>query len=225
MIKRIDLCGSEYAYELTRKRVKNINLRVHPDGRITVSAGSNVPIDVIERFIVSKEEMIVGALDRFRSVSSEDGGVRLFGERLRLAVSEGKKNCAQRDAETLFLFLKDTSSDELRARTLTEFYRSELEAAVGEIFDGIYDRFDCFEFDPPMIKYRNMRSRWGSCNCTRGEITLNVRLAEHSVECIEFVLCHEMCHLVHPNHSAEFYHLLTAVMPDWQARKRILEHK
>lgn len=72
------------------------------------------------------------------------------------------------------------------------------------------------------IRYREMVSRWGSCQPKTGRITLNLRLSLKSERCIEYVLVHELCHLLHPDHSPAFRSAMTALMPDWRERKQEL---
>ncbi|MBQ8653603.1 MAG: DUF45 domain-containing protein [Clostridia bacterium] len=75
------------------------------------------------------------------------------------------------------------------------------------------------------LRYRRMVSKWGSCNCRTGVITLNMRLAGQEDALVEYVLVHELCHLLQPNHSPAFYEVLSAMMPDWPARRRRLNGK
>ena len=72
------------------------------------------------------------------------------------------------------------------------------------------------------IRFREMVSRWGSCQTVTGHITLNLRLGLVPPECMEYVLVHELCHLIHPDHSPAFHDEMTCLMPDWEARKRRL---
>ena len=69
------------------------------------------------------------------------------------------------------------------------------------------------------IVYRNMRSRWGSCQPSTGRICINVRLALFPLECLEYVVVHELCHLLVHGHGPEFNQLMTSVMPDWKQRR------
>lgn len=72
------------------------------------------------------------------------------------------------------------------------------------------------------LAYRNMRSRWGSCQPATGRVCINIRLALYPPECLEYVVVHELCHLLEPNHGAGFKELMGRVMPDWKQRERIL---
>ena len=73
------------------------------------------------------------------------------------------------------------------------------------------------------LAYRNMKSRWGSCQPKTGRICINVRLALYPPECLEYVVVHELCHLLVPGHGADFQELMTRVMPDWKQRRAKLK--
>lgn len=73
------------------------------------------------------------------------------------------------------------------------------------------------------LAYRNMKSRWGSCQPTTGRICINVRLALYPPECLEYVVVHELCHLLVPGHGPDFRELMTRVMPDWKQRRAKLK--
>lgn len=75
---------------------------------------------------------------------------------------------------------------------------------------------------PKKIAYRNMKSRWGSCQPETGRICFNIRLALYPPECLEYVVVHELCHFLEPNHGSGFHALMDRVMPDWPERKKKL---
>ena len=75
---------------------------------------------------------------------------------------------------------------------------------------------------PGKVVYRNMKTRWGSCQPSTGRICINTRLALYPPECLEYVVVHELCHLLVANHGSEFKELMTRVMPDWKERQKRL---
>ena len=232
MIRRVLVGQRDIVYELTRKKVKNINLRIHLDGRITVSASPRVPEAVIEQFIVKKSAFILHALERFgerqsvKDAYGEGDKISFFGDELTLRRACDKKRRVERREEELWLFLRDTDGPMETRKTVEDFMRSELTAKLNEIVPTMSGRFDS---EPAVelsaVKIRKMKSRWGSCNCKSGEVTFNLHLAEHPISCLEFVVMHELCHLFHPNHSRNFYALLSSVMPDWKERREVLNGK
>lgn len=92
-----------------------------------------------------------------------------------------------------------------------------------EILETCYPVFRKYSVPMPSLRIRDMETRWGSCSSKRGVITLNKRLLVAPRHCIEYVVTHELCHLVHPNHSKRFYEFLTMLMPDWRERKKTLD--
>jgi len=74
----------------------------------------------------------------------------------------------------------------------------------------------------PEVRYRRMRKRWGSCS-GNGGIILNTELVQAPIHCIDYVIIHELCHLLQPHHDGKFYHILKRVLPDWEKRKERLE--
>lgn len=219
-------------YELTRKKVKNINLRIYPDGKIKISANPRVPIKTVEGFILSRSEFILRALKGFESrevrlgkTYENNDSVRIFGEILTLKVFREKKNHVALSDGELCLYVNDENDCAIKEKTLEKYLKKELEDEINATLPEIFSLFSEYNIKMPEIKLRKMKTRWGSCNCSKGIVTFSIALAEHSRECIAFVIAHELCHLVHPNHSSDFYATLSSVMPDWKIRKNKLNNK
>lgn len=175
-------------YILEQKQVKNINLRVRPDGSVKVSASPRVDASQIDDFVLSKAEFILKALKRFEAVAeAEEKYQRELGK-------------AKAGQESL---LADP-------------------AIFTEILDEVYPAFIPYGIARPKVRIRTMKSCWGSCLVNKGIITLNRKLLMKPRECIEYVVVHELCHFVHPNHSKQFYGFMEQFMPDWKERKRRL---
>ena len=104
------------------------------------------------------------------------------------------------------------------------WYRHQADWLFSERLELCYQLFDGIEPVKPFpeLRLRKMRSRWGSCS-SRGVITLNTMLVQMPVECIDFVVTHELCHLWELNHSPRFYQLLNSVMPQWRLYEQRVE--
>ena len=76
----------------------------------------------------------------------------------------------------------------------------------------------------PIIKIKTMKSMWGNCNFVKRVVSLNIYLAKARIECIDYVITHELAHLIHHNHSKDFHNLMTTLMPDWKVRKKLLNN-
>lgn len=232
MTKEIVLNGRRIEYDLQRKDVKNINLRIKADRTIFLSANSRVSDEVIEEFIQSKSEYILKALAHYEELAKYapkpkqyiDGETfRILGHDRRLKIVEGKKNKIESDESYIILTTKDPDDAVLKKRILDKWLVSICKDAIQSLCDSIYPKFQKYGVAYPTIRYRNMVSRWGSCQPKRCILTFNYALVEAPISCIEYVVVHEFTHFLQPNHSKKFYQQLAMFTPDWEERKKILE--
>ena len=172
MIREVEYNGTSIKYNLTRKRVKNINLRIKPDCSVEVSANNRVSLKYLDEFIIKKGDFILKAFEDF----------------------ENKK------------------AIELSPKYSYE----EFETYVSERFGITYSMFKKFRIDRPQLKFRKMKSRWGSCNYVKCIITLNKNLIYCTKEQIDYVIIHEFAHLVVPNHSKDFYNIVSEFCPEYK---------
>jgi predicted metal-dependent hydrolase len=232
MIYKITLSGQEIEYELERKSVKNINLRIRSNGTVYVSADSMVSQKVIEDFLLKKAGFITSALSMYKNISKYEGTPRQFvtgesfrylGKDLRLVVRQGKNN-VESDGVYLNLTVDDTTDFESKKRLIERWYSKKRKEIFNDVVTDIYPIFKKYGIEFPKIIIRYMTSRWGSCQPKRGTITLNQQLIEVPRETIEYVIMHEFVHFLHHNHSKAFYETLFTLMPDWEQRKIVLEN-
>ena len=232
MIKEIVLNGKRIEYDLQRKDVKNINLRIKADRTIFLSANPRVSQEVIEEFIESKSEYILKALTHYEELAKYapklkqyvDGETfRVLGHDRRLKVIEGKRNKVEYDESYITLTVKNPSDFPLKKKLIDRWLMSICKDTIQSLCNAIYPKFQKYGVAYPTIRYRNMVSRWGSCQPKRCILTFNYALVEAPISCIEYVVVHEFTHFLHPNHSKKFYQQLAMFMPDWEERKTILE--
>lgn len=225
-IRKIKLGGREITYECTRKKVKNVNLRIHSDGKLLVSAPFFVSDRQIDDILTEKKDFILRALDRFAEAeknapapfSFADGEtLSLFGKEYRLYYTE--ERCpASAENGLLLLSVRDKNNTEMKRKALKSYLETELRAVLSALCAKIYPLFE--KATPmPEIKLRLMRARWGSCAPKKAVLTFNTNLAFSSIPCIEYVVMHEFTHFLHANHSKAFYDALAEKMPDWKERK------
>lgn len=232
MIKEIVLNGKRIEYELQRKEVKNINLRIKADRTIFLSANPHVSEQIIEDFIKSKSEYILKALAHYEELAKYapkpkqyvDGETySILGHDRRLKVVNGKKNKIEYDESYITLTVKDSNDFALKKKMMDRWLMEICKGTVQSLCDAIYPKFQKYGIAYPTVRYRNMVSRWGSCQPKRCILTFNYALVEAPISCIEYVVVHEFTHFLQPNHSKKFYQQLAMFMPDWEERKKILE--
>lgn len=235
IIKRsVVASNSEIQYYYSVKKVKNINLRIKPDGTVHVSASKSVPLEYVDNFVRSKSNFILEAVENFKKNMSlpqrlDDGDIMYFlGKSYIVRLGKRANSGASLSFENreFYIYLRDINDIQSRFNTLEGWQKF----ASGEIFPPIMKKmltlFKENPIDEPTLRYRKMKSRWGSCHFHQKIITLSLMLTEVSVPAIEYVVLHELVHLFHPNHSKEFYTMVEKLMPDWKSRRQLLrEHK
>lgn len=218
-------------FTLERKNIKNINLRICNDGKVYVSASPTVPFSVIENFIVSKKEYILNAIDNFKLnyvpktekqyISGES--VTLLGKNLRLKIEKDNEEYVSYDGIYVNIHVKRPDYYNRKKNLFINWINQQCITVFNEIMQEVHKKFIPYNVEFPQLKLRNMTSRWGSCQPYKGIITLNKKLIEAPKCCIKYVVYHEFCHFIHPDHSKNFYSLLQVMMPEWKENKSLLE--
>ena len=231
--KRMVLAGDqEISYVLERKQVKNLNLRIKKDGSVFVSANDIVPFEEVDEFVCNKASYILDAIKRFNEIALYKPQPKQYvsgetfylqGRALRLQVSQAAKDSISSDGVCIYLKAKDVNDFEKKRRMVNRFLDNQCKAIFGEVMDELYPLFKKYGIEKPTLRIRDMETRWGSCLAKKGIVTLNKRLLEAPRNCIEYVVMHELCHFMHPNHSKYFYAFLSMLMPDWKERKQFLD--
>ena len=212
--------------KIIKKDVKNITLKVRPNGEAILTAPNSASDEHI-KFIMQKRVKWIAQKQAFFAsfktpqkeyVSGED--FRYLGRSYRLKVVQSKEERVKLQRGYLELFVKDKSDLKRKENLIYEWYYEKATL----YFFGILQEFNkIIKQDIKSVKIRQMKTRWGSCNPYKSYINLNIELIKKPKACIEYVVFHELAHLLYPDHSKKFYDYLTLYMPDWQKRKEILE--
>ena len=218
-------------YTLIRKNVKNLNMRVKPEGIILVSANPLVSAKYVDRFVLSHEGTIIKALDKYEKMKQNiskplqyESGEKIYflGESLHLLLEASKIEGVDKFGSFLNLRVKDTTDFSRKERVFKKWISRMQREVFFQVCDEIYPLFRSYGVKYPMVKIRAMKSRWGSCQPSKGVITLNAKMIAAPREAIEYVVLHEFAHFIHPNHSKDFYALVESMMPDWKQRREML---
>lgn len=223
-------CGTiEFTFE--RKKIKNINLRIKNDGSVYVSAPLRVSVKTVEGFVISKSKYIRNAVRHFSQrkvkkaemqyVSGES--VTMLGRELQIVVEKDSKEYVSCDGINVNIHVRQPDNYNRKRNLFNAWLDKQCLTVFEDVMHEVHKKFAPYNIAFPQLKIRRMTSRWGSCQPFKGVITLNRRLIEAPKNCIEYVVFHEFCHFIHPDHSKKFYALLQLMLPDWKECKRVLE--
>ena len=215
------------SFELERKKIKRLNLRVRRDGTVHISAPVKMSMTFIENFLREKSAWIQNARSRVQARKAEplslvDGEViPIEGVPHTLLVKRGKQGVRRLDG-MLILTVRDPLDGAERTRVFRRFLSDEASRVLTERARAIYPYFAPRVAAFPALSFRWMKSRWGSCTAAKNRITLNEKLLFVAPALADYVIFHEFCHFRYQDHSAAFYAHLASFLPDHQARRKAL---
>lgn len=229
MAYKFDYGDFSCVYGLIRQDRKTLSLTVYPDKRIVVKCPSSLSRDRIHQFLKRKHTWLNKQLRFFdhtnRPVRKKEyvsGESFLYlGRQYKLMVKQAAESKVTLSKGRLWVFTgQNGHAGKSGERLLEAWYRERAEKMLRERFEAVWDIFDYRA--KPGLNIRPMKTRWGSCS-KKGNVTLNTRLIQAPSYCIDYVVMHELCHLIEHNHSPKYYKLLDRFMPDWKSRKKRLE--
>jgi len=220
-------------FELKRSSRKTLAIEVYPDGSIVVIAPNDSSIVEIKEKIIRRAQWILKQQQYFeqflpRTPQREyvSGETHFYlGRGYMLKVIEGNSNEAKLKGGRLLVMCKEKQkSPEKVKKILSNWYYLHAEKKFNSISDTCFNNFKDYNIKKPILEIKRMAKRWGSCN-TIDKIVINPEIIKAPTKCIEYLITHEICHLIEKNHTKKFYSLLSEKMPDWQKWKDRLEQK
>lgn len=216
--------------KIEKKKIKNMHIYVRPPyGEVLVTAPKYVSDKQIKEFINERADWIIKNVEKIKSSpvtpepTYETGDViPIWGELYTLNVFEDTRySLTLNDNNTATLIVREGCTEEQKKSFMLEWYRQQLTERV-EILLPQWENYTGLHCSSWQSK--TMTSRWGTCNTKTKKIWLNVRLAEHPVECLEYVILHELAHTEVSNHGEDFKAILNKFMPDWKEKKKVLNN-
>ncbi len=232
MTMQMDLSfgARKFSVDVTFSACKRLAITVHPDLRITAKAPAGCEPTVLLHRLEKRSSWIARQIDYFerfqplpierRFVSGETH--YYLGRQYRLRIRPGKIARVRLAGRFFEMELPDTGNRE-KARTLMlDWYSAHARDLLSRRLTQYIPTFERMGAEVPEVRCRRMKKRWGSCS-NGGVIMLNTELVKAPIHCIDYVILHELCHLLFPNHDRKFYQLLRLHLPDWEKRKERLE--
>ncbi|WMM25114.1 SprT family zinc-dependent metalloprotease [Tissierella sp. MB52-C2] len=217
--------------EITKKNIKNIYLSVNPsNGEVRISAPRKMTEDAIRLFVVSKISWIEKQKEKFDNqekimekeyITGESH--YYFGESYLLNViyqSSNKAKVEIRNKKYIDLYVKEGSSKEKREYIIKEWYRKELKSIIPSMIDK-WEKIMNLKVKEWGVK--QMKTRWGTCNPNAGRIWLNLELAKTPLHFLEYIIVHEMAHLIEKGHGDKFKAIMDKYYPNWRNVRKELK--
>jgi len=217
-------------FTLEYSQRKSLGITVNPDLSIKVIAPYNSSINTIKEKIEGKARWITKQREYFgeflpRSPVREyvNGETHHYiGKQYRLKIVRSRKNEVKLSGGNLTVYTSKKDDKNYLKYLLDNWYRDHAIRLFQWRIDLNMEKFKKYKIDYPKLVVRRMEKRWGSCTPNK-KIILNPEIIKAPVKCIDYVVVHELCHLIHHNHSNEFYKLQNKMLPDWEKWKLKLE--
>ena len=218
-------------YELFYTDRKTLGIKVYPDTSVKVFAPIDTDLPIIEQHLKAKRKWIEKQQRSFRSyLPATSARQYIGGESFLYLGKQYMLKIEPSTAEEVKLYqgrlvVKTLNPEATHIKKLLQqWYIARATILFNKLFEEQFYLFKRFGLEKPVLQIKKMEKRWGSCT-PQQKIILNPELIKAPVACINYVILHELCHLVHHNHSKAFYQLLENFMPDWQKYKQLLETK
>ncbi len=227
MLKKI-FNRSDNSIIIVRKPIKHLYLRVQGDGQLLVSAPKHLPMKTIQAFITSKQEWIAKKqhqLAKRKNLLTIDqqppDELILFGKNYPIIyrLGENTYNKLYLDKQTIYIELKHSKTSSTN-QIISTFHRQQLQTVLNE---QVKHYQAIIGVNVNEIRIKQMKTKWGSCNISDKRLWFNLKLSQLPLQCSEYVVVHEMTHLLERYHNHRFYTLVEKAMPNWAVWHRYLK--
>lgn len=217
-------------FTIQYKERKSLGIKVHPEGRVEVLS----PLSVMQQDVMEKVRQrapwILKQFDYFNSYKPAtperrfiNGETHLYlGRQYRLKIVRDNQNVVKAYRGQLWVHAVDTNPTALKLQ-LEAWYKQRAIVVFNELLEEVLPKFKRYKIKNPSLSIRHMSKRWGSCTPS-GKIILNSQLIKAPKGSIEYVIVHELSHLVHHNHNKAFQNVQSRILPDWKKWKDRLEY-
>lgn len=211
-------------YTVTKKKIKNFIIRIYPDLRIAVSVPLHASNKDIENFIQSKKEWIETTLEKIKvdkenKNTLKESSIKILGKEIDKKIIESDLERIRLTNTSIYIYSKEIDNTQIDKKLL-EWKVEKLKAILDEYLNK-YTKLLNINIDYYQIK--KLSSAWGIYHKKENYISFNSDLIEKDIDCIEYVVLHELCHIFYMNHQKDFWALVEKYMPDYKVRRKNLK--
>ena len=209
----IQINDKTYPVEITYKNIKNMYLRIKEGPKVVVTAPRHMPSVRVHKFVDDNIDYIAKNLVKKDNLKENRKGKFEYLGHLYDIIYVNERG----------ITLSDTTAYINRNANINNWYKKEALDMFAEYYNDCFSNFEETRIKPT-LKIRRMTSKWGVCNVTDKTITLNQELIKLDPICLEYVIYHELSHLVHPNHSKDFWNLVSKYVPNYKEIKKHMKN-
>lgn len=215
------------AIEVTFKAIKNLHLSVHPPhGRVTISSPDFYDLEKVKIYAATKLSWIKKEQAKIRNQDREEArdyitqeSHQFLGQRYLLKVEQAGRNRVFISGNKLVVQCKAPDDRAMKEHIVYQFYRGQLRT---QLHSYIAQHSKQMEVDKPDFSIRFMKTKWGSCAVDSKRLWFNIELAKKPLDCIEYIVVHELVHLIERHHNKRFVLLMDQYLPSWRVQKKLL---
>jgi predicted metal-dependent hydrolase len=230
MMHQIKFGSRTIEFNLEYRKRKSLGIKVHPDNQVEVLAPFDAKEEKVLERVKVKAPWILKQIDHFNTYKPStparrfiNGETHLYlGRQYRLKIVPDEVDVIKAYRGQLWMHSQNPTPEVLQ-KQLDNWYKQKASVVFTKLLEEVLPKFNRYKISTPVLSIRTMSKRWGSCT-PAGRIILNTELIKAPKGSIEYVIIHELCHLVHHNHTKAFQSLLTRMMHDWRKAKDRLEH-
>lgn len=213
--------------QVTFKAIKNLHLSVHPpDGRVTIASPDFYDLEKVKIYAATKLSWIKKEQNKIRSQEREEPKLMItqeshqfLGKRYLLKVIEANRPKLVLKHIVIELYALPEASLEQKQKTLFNWYKKELESKIVNLIVDYANQMNITDIN---FGIRKMKTKWGSCSIEKRMLWFNIELAKKPIDCIEYIVVHELIHLLERNHNKNFIILMDKFLPNWRVQKKVL---
>ena len=224
--------GEEIEFLYTRKKIKNLILKVNNENQIVLSLPKRASLYDAKKFIIKKYSWIQKSIESHNSYNfkreskdfSQGDILYLFGKQYKIEIIPSRNNYVRVNEQNICIEVKEKYIEDKKyiMKTYEEWLKEFARSVYIEYISKYQKQMEPYNIPYPELYIRKMKSRWGECFPKKNKIVLNLSLVKVPKECIEYVIVHELAHFKYQNHSKDFYNFVEKFIPNWKENRRVL---